>query len=81
MATLTTMEGYAAAAAVVLAGILLVTAAMIARRLIAPRAITEKGLRTYESGVDPVGVGWAQSQIRYISFAFLYETAAGSSPA
>ena len=23
-------------------------------------------------GVDPVGVGWAQSQIRYISFAFLY---------
>ena len=66
------MEGYAAAAAVVLAGILLVTAAMIARRLIAPRAVTEKGLRTYESGVDPVGVGWAQSQIRYISFAFLY---------
>ena len=66
------MEGYAAAAAVVLAGILLVTAAMIARRLVAPRAVTEKGLRTYESGVDPVGVGWAQSQIRYISFAFLY---------
>ena len=66
------MEGYAAAAAVVLAGILLVTAAMLARRLLAPRAVTEKGLRTYESGVDPVGVGWAQSQIRYISFAFLY---------
>jgi len=66
------MEGYAAAAAVVLAGILLVTAAMIARRLVAPRAVTEKGLRTYESGVDPVGVSWAQSQIRYISFAFLY---------
>ena len=72
VATLTSMEGYAAAAAVVLAGILLVTAAMVARRLIAPRAVTEKGLRTYESGVDPVGVGWAQSQIRYISFAFLY---------
>src|SRR6478735_8478143 len=72
VATLASMEGYAAAAAVVLAGILLVTAAMIARRLVAPRAVTEKGLRTYESGVDPVGVGWAQSQIRYISFAFLY---------
>ncbi|MFL6078287.1 MAG: NADH-quinone oxidoreductase subunit A [Ornithinibacter sp.] len=66
------MEGYAAAAAVVLAGILLVAAAMTARRLVAPRAVTEKGLRTYESGVDPVGFGWAQSQIRYISFAFLY---------
>jgi len=66
------MEGYAAAAAVVLAGILLVTAAMIARVFFTATAITEKGLRTYESGVDPVGVGWAQSQIRYISFAFLY---------
>jgi NADH-quinone oxidoreductase subunit A len=72
VATLASMEGYAAVAAVVLAGILLVTAAMIARRMVAPRAVTEKGLRTYESGVDPVGVGWAQSQIRYISFAFLY---------
>ena len=66
------MEGYAAAAGVVLAGVLLVTAAMLARRLIAPRAVTATGLTTYESGVDPVGVGWAQSQIRYVSFAFLY---------
>jgi len=66
------MAGYAAAAGVVLAGILLVTAAMLARRLVAPRAVTPAGLRTYESGVDPVGAGWAQSQIRYISFAFLY---------
>ena len=66
------MEGYAAAAAVVLAGVLLVTAAMVARRLLAPRAVTEAGLRTYESGVDPVGTGWAQSQVRYIAFAFLY---------
>ena len=66
------MEGYAAAAGVVLAGVLLVTAAMVARRLLAPRAVTEAGLRTYESGVDPVGAGWAQSQIRYIAFAFLY---------
>ena len=66
------MEGYAAAAGVVIAGVLLVTAAMVARRLIAPRAVTPAGLTTYESGVDPVGTGWAQSQIRYIAFAFLY---------
>ena len=31
-----------------------------------------KTITTYESGVDPVGVGWAQSQIRYVGFAFLY---------
>jgi NADH-quinone oxidoreductase subunit A len=66
------MEGYLAVAAVVLAGVLLVTAAMVARRMLAPRAVTEAGLSTYESGVDPVGTGWAQSQVRYISFAFLY---------
>jgi NADH-quinone oxidoreductase subunit A len=26
----------------------------------------------YESGVDPVGVGWGQSQIRYYIFALLF---------
>lgn len=66
------MSGYAAAAAVALAGILLVTAGMTARRLLAPRAPSPAKLTTYESGVDPVGEGWAQSQIRYLSFAFLY---------
>jgi len=27
---------------------------------------------TYESGVDPVGTGWSQSQIRYYIFALLF---------
>jgi len=27
---------------------------------------------TYESGVDPVGSGWTQSQIRYYVFALLF---------
>jgi NADH-quinone oxidoreductase subunit A len=27
---------------------------------------------TYESGVDPVGAGWAQSQVRYYIFALLF---------
>jgi hypothetical protein len=45
----------------ILAGILLVTAGMTARRLIAPRAATPAKLTTYESGVDPVGVGWARA--------------------
>jgi NADH-quinone oxidoreductase subunit A len=66
------MEGYLAVAAVVRAGVLLVTAAMVVRRLVAPRAVTEAGRRTYESGVDPVGTGWAQHHVRYVSFAFLY---------
>lgn len=66
------MTGYAALAGVIAAGILLVIAAMLARRLLAPRALTPEKLTTYESGVDPVGEGWAQSQIRYLAYAFLY---------
>src|SRR3954470_10247157 len=27
---------------------------------------------TYESGVDPVGSGWSQSQIRYYIYALLF---------
>jgi NADH-quinone oxidoreductase subunit A len=60
------------AAAVIGAGVLLVVVAMLARRLLAPRAVTPAGRTTYESGMDPVGSGWAQSQVRYLAFAFLY---------
>jgi NADH-quinone oxidoreductase subunit A len=66
------VSGYAVAAAVIGAGALLVVVAMLARRLLAPRAVTPAGRTTYESGMDPVGSGWAQSQVRYLAFAFLY---------
>jgi NADH-quinone oxidoreductase subunit A len=42
------------------------------RRLLAPYAQTEAKLTTYECGVDPVGEGWAQSNVRYFLYAFLY---------
>jgi len=29
-------------------------------------------LTTYECGVDPVGEGWAQTNVRYFLYAFLY---------
>lgn len=66
------MTGYLAAAGVLGIGLVLVIAAMGARLLLAPSAPTTAKLTTYESGVDPVGEGWAQSQVRYLSFAFLY---------
>ena len=66
------MTGYVAAAAALATGMLLVIAAMGARSLLAPRAATTAKLTTYESGVDPVGEGWAQSQVRYLAYAFLY---------
>ena len=66
------MGGYIVVGAVVLAGILLVVAAGLARRMFAPRAPTTAKLATYESGVDPVGFGWAQTTVRYFVYAYLY---------
>lgn len=66
------MTGYVVLAGVSLAGILLFAAAMFMRRLLAPRAPSTAKQSTYESGVDPVPGGWAQSNVRYIGFAFLY---------
>ena len=66
------MSPYAVVAAVVVVGVLLFVAAMGARRLLAPRAATPAKLSTYECGVDPVGEGWAQTNVRYFVYAFLY---------
>ena len=66
------MSGYVVLAGVLAASLLVVLLGQLARRLLAPAAPTRAKLTTYESGVDPVGVGWAQSQIRYVGFAFLY---------
>ncbi len=40
--------------------------------LIRPDRPTPAKLENYESGVDPVGDGWSQSQIRYYIFALLF---------
>ena len=66
------MSPYVVVAAVVLVGLLLFVAAMGARALLAPSAPTRAKLKTYESGVDPVGEGWAQTKVRYFVFSFLY---------
>ena len=41
-------------------------------RLLQPRHPTPQKLIAYESGADPVGDGWSQSQIRYYVFALLF---------
>ncbi len=40
--------------------------------LLRPDRPTAQKLESYESGVDPVGTGWSQSQIRYYVFALLF---------
>jgi NADH-quinone oxidoreductase subunit A len=54
-------------AALVLGGLLLGVAAVLR-----PSRPSKAKLTAYESGVDPVGMGWSQSQIRYYVFALLF---------
>jgi NADH-quinone oxidoreductase subunit A len=68
----TTAEPYLVVGAVVAAGVLLFAAGMTANRLLRPRAPSAGKSATYECGVDPVGTGWAQTQIRYYLYAYLY---------
>jgi NADH-quinone oxidoreductase subunit A len=54
-------------AAILLAGLLLGVAAAVR-----PSKPSYDKRIPYESGVDPVGMGWSQSQIRYYVFALLF---------
>lgn len=72
LATPTDPGTWVVVAAVTAGGILFVAAGMLANRLLRPHQPTAEKLTTYESGVDPVGEGWAQSQVRYYLYAFLY---------
>ena len=40
--------------------------------LIRPARKQDQKYLTYESGVDPVGTGWTQSNIRYYIFALVF---------
>jgi NADH-quinone oxidoreductase subunit A len=65
-------ESYGVVLAVLVAGGLLVLVAFTAGRLIAPSHPTFSKTTTYECGIDPVGQGWSQSQVRYYVFGFLF---------
>ena len=54
-------------AAVAIAGLLLWVASIVR-----PNRPNREKMLTYESGVDPVGHGWSQSQVRYYIFALLF---------
>lgn len=54
------------------AAVVLVGGTLSLSRAIRPRNPNREKLEAYESGVDPVGTMWAQSQIRYYIFALLF---------
>jgi NADH-quinone oxidoreductase subunit A len=65
-------ESYSTLLVLAGAGVGLVAAAILAARVVAPRRQLPEKLTTYECGIDPVGEGWSQSQIRYYIYAFLF---------
>jgi NADH-quinone oxidoreductase subunit A len=50
----------------------LVASVMGLGRLIRPSRPQPDKYINYESGVDPVGTGWSQTQVRYYIFALLF---------
>jgi NADH-quinone oxidoreductase subunit A len=63
---------YAVVAVMLAIGVAIFAGALLVNRLLRPSHPTPEKLLTYECGVDPVGEGWAQSQIRYYVFTYLY---------
>jgi NADH-quinone oxidoreductase subunit A len=68
------LGSYATLGLVFAAGVLVFVGAFAANRLLRPAQPAEPaGKRiSYESGIDPVGGDWAQAQIRYYVYAYLY---------
>jgi NADH-quinone oxidoreductase subunit A len=53
-------------------GVAFAVIAFTLNRMMRPRKPTAEKYTTYECGIDPVGQGWSQTQIRYYIFAFLF---------
>ena len=56
----------------VLAGAALVFGTIGASRLLQPHVPHPEKYTTYESGIDPIGSGWSQANVRYYIFALLF---------
>ncbi|GAB3172353.1 NADH-quinone oxidoreductase subunit A [Streptomyces incanus] len=65
-------QAYSVVGLLAVVGVLFVAVAFGAGRLLRPVVPTPEKLMTYECGVDPVGEGWAHTQVRYYVYAFLY---------
>ena len=66
------LRQYLTVAIFVGAAVLMVGAMLGVGRLLRPVRPQPQKYLNYECGVDPVGVGWSQSQIRYYVFALLF---------
>jgi NADH-quinone oxidoreductase subunit A len=63
---------YGTVGALALFGVAFGVIAFTLNRIMRPRKPRAEKYTTYECGIDPVGQGWSQTQIRYYIFAFLF---------
>lgn len=66
------LRGYLSVLIFSAAAVAMVGAMLGAGSLLRPTRPQPQKYISYESGVDPVGTGWAQSQVRYYIFALLF---------
>ena len=66
------LGSYATLGLILLVGVLVFVVAMAANRLLRTTKPSAEKSTTYECGLDPVGGDWAQAQIRYYVYAYLY---------
>jgi NADH-quinone oxidoreductase subunit A len=68
------LGSYATLGLLLAAGVLFLAAAFGANRLLRPARPANPAGKTeaYECGLDPVGTDWAQAQIRYYVYAYLF---------
>jgi NADH-quinone oxidoreductase subunit A len=55
-----------------LVGVVLVFGTLQLSRLLRPNVPHSEKFTTYESGIDPIGTGWSQANVRYYIFALLF---------
>lgn len=63
---------YGTVAVLLGAGVAIYGVIMLVNRVMRPSLPSPDKLSTYECGVDAVGEGWSQMNIRYYVFAFLF---------
>src|SRR5262249_14930372 len=66
------LGSYATLGLLVLAGLAFFVVAMAANWMLRTTRPSREKASTYECGLDPVGGDWAQAQIRYYVYAYLY---------
>ena len=66
------LRGYLTVPIFIAAAVLLVAILLGLSSLLRPHRPSPQKAIPYESGVDPVGDGWSQSQVRYYVYALLF---------